>query len=36
MATKKGDDEIPEKEYLEILDDFIIRNRKFLEAIGRL
>jgi len=36
LATKKNDDEIPEKEYLEILDDFIARNRKFLEEIGRL
>jgi hypothetical protein len=36
LATKKSDDEIPEKDYLEILDDFIAHNRKFLEEIGKL
>jgi hypothetical protein len=36
MATRRNDKEIPEKEFFEILDDIITRDRKFLEEIGRL
>ena len=36
MATRTKADEIPEEEFYNILDEFIAKNRKLLEDIGRL
>jgi len=33
MATKRNYDDIDERKYYEILNEFIANNRKFLEAV---